>query len=72
MVLLLSEREKGIAGSLRAIDKQVDCTLIARKFGGGGHKAAAAFLVSGRSLSEVKEEVLKIIREFQKQRKTLV
>lgn len=68
LVLLLSERGKGIAGSLRAIDRSIDCTEIAKQFGGGGHKAAAAFLVTGQGLNEVKERVLDVIREIQRKR----
>jgi len=71
LALLLSEREKGIAGSLRAIDKSVDCTEIARAFDGGGHQAAAAFLVPGGDLQEMKEKVLTKIKEYQKKRLNL-
>ncbi|MCX6806973.1 MAG: DHH family phosphoesterase [Candidatus Berkelbacteria bacterium] len=68
LVLLLSEREKGIAGSLRAIDNSVDCTQIAQSLGGGGHQAAAAFLVVGGSLENVREKVLSKIKEYQNKR----
>ncbi len=71
LALLLTEREKGIAGSLRSIDPNVDCIEIARAFGGGGHKGAAAFLITDKSLDQVKEEVLEKIREYQKRRLSL-
>jgi len=72
LVLLLSEREKGIAGSLRAIDKAVDCTEIAKAFGGGGHQGAAAFLITEGDLNGVKEKVLRKIKEYQKKRLEVV
>lgn len=68
LVLLLSEREKGIAGSLRAINPSVDCSEIAKAFGGGGHQAAAAFLISDGKLEEVEDKVLEKIREYQRKR----
>jgi len=71
LALLLSEREKGVSGSLRAIDPNVDCVEIARTFGGGGHKGAAAFLIPGQSLEQVKERVLERIREYQRNRLSL-
>lgn len=68
LVLLLSEREEGIHGSLRSIDKNVDCTEIAKEFGGGGHQAAAAFLLENKKIEEVKDKVLETIKEYQKKR----
>jgi phosphoesterase RecJ-like protein len=68
LALLLSERERGIAGSLRAINKSVDCTEIAKAFGGGGHQGAAAFLIPKGDLEEVKDRVLEKIKEYQKKR----
>lgn len=41
--LLLSEHDTKVHGSLRAINKAVDVSVIAQKFGGGGHAPAAAF-----------------------------
>jgi phosphoesterase RecJ-like protein len=68
LVLLLSEREKGIAGSLRAINPSVDCSEIAKALGGGGHQGAAAFLVVDGDLKEVEERALAQVREYQKKR----
>lgn len=68
LVLLLSERKRGIVGSIRAIDRGVDCIEIAKQFGGGGHKAAAAFLVAGDTLDNVKKQVLEVIRNYQSKR----
>ena len=39
----------------------LDCSTIAEKFGGGGHKAAAGAFLEG-SLDEVRDKVLKIVR----------
>lgn len=71
LVLLLSERERGIAGSLRAIDKSVDCTEIAKVFGGGGHQGAAAFLITDSNIKDVEVNVLEKIKEYQGKRLTL-
>jgi len=72
LVMLLSERKEGIAGSLRAIEPSVDCTEIAKAFEGGGHRGAAAFLVTTGNLQEVEETALAKIREYQKKRLGIV
>ena len=46
--LVLTEREGEIKGSLRTLKKDVDVSKIAHLFGGGGHKRAAGFTISGR------------------------
>jgi phosphoesterase RecJ-like protein len=63
--LLITERADGIHGSLRAAQVGVDVSAIAKLFGGGGHQAAAAFQMPGKTLAEVKEEILGKIREHQ-------
>jgi len=65
--LLLSERMDGVHGSLRAAKAGVDVQAIAKLFSGGGHQAAAAFQISGKTLIEVQEEILTKIRTHQTQ-----
>jgi len=68
LVILLSEKEKGVAGSLRAINPTVDCLEIAKTFGGGGHRGAAGFLVKEGSIEEVAQQVVAKVREYQAKR----
>ena len=67
VILLLSERECGIYGSIRT-SPEIDATEIAKMFGGGGHSQAAAFQLLGYSLVSAEREVIEKIREFQKKR----
>ena len=48
VALLLREEEGRVKGSLRSNLDNVDVSLIAQKWGGGGHKKAAGFTVEGR------------------------
>ena len=64
-VLLLSERQEGLHGSLRAIGQGVDVSAIAKIFGGGGHEAAAAFQLPTSTLALHEEEILAKLRNFQ-------
>ncbi|MCX6808577.1 MAG: DHHA1 domain-containing protein, partial [Candidatus Berkelbacteria bacterium] len=51
--LLLYETKDGkIKGSFRTERDDVDVANLARFFGGGGHKKAAGFLISGRIVSQ--------------------
>lgn len=62
VALLLKEREDGkIKGSLRS-KKMVDVSKIAEIFGGGGHKRAAGFELSG-SLEEAEEIVISALKK---------
>ncbi len=63
LALMLRENRNGtIKGSLRSIG-ELDVEVIAKKFGGGGHKHAAGLDVEGRSLDVVYEELLTVIKE---------
>lgn len=62
---LLTERADGVHGSLRAAKAGVDVQVIAKLFGGGGHQAAAAFALAGKSLCDCQDEILNKIREHQ-------
>jgi phosphoesterase RecJ-like protein len=68
LVVLLSEKEKGVTGSLRAINPTVDCLEIAKAFGGGGHRGAAGFLVKEGNIEEVAQQVAAKVREYQAKR----
>ena len=63
-VILLSEREGQVRGSLRSITRGINVAQIAEEFGGGGHEVAAAFRIDG-DLSSKEDEVLTKIRRFQ-------
>ncbi len=67
IILLLSERETGIFGSIRTT-KEVNASKVAEMFGGGGHERAAGFNISNKGLAETEKYVLEKIREFQKKR----
>ena len=62
-VLLLSERQNQVHGSLRAIAKGVNVAEIAESFSGGGHEVAAAFRYDG-SLKESEAKILDKIRQL--------
>ncbi|MBO4365897.1 MAG: DHH family phosphoesterase [Eggerthellaceae bacterium] len=59
---MLREQEGQVRGSLRAKD-ETDVSLIANRFGGGGHKAAAGFTFEG-SLEDARRVVAKALREL--------
>ena len=65
--LLLSERNGDVHGSIRATNKMIDVSAIARLFGGGGHAAAAAFQINHSSLEQSSSSVVQRIKEYQKQ-----
>jgi phosphoesterase RecJ-like protein len=67
IILLLSEREDGIHGSIRTI-KGIDAAEIAGYFGGGGHPGAAAFQMTDIGLATAEREVISKIREYQAKR----
>lgn len=48
VALLLREEGDKVKGSLRTISDQIDVSLIAKNWGGGGHKKAAGFIVEGK------------------------
>ncbi|AKM82314.1 TPA: hypothetical protein DD449_04445 [Candidatus Berkelbacteria bacterium] len=66
--ILLSEKMDGVHGSLRAAISGVDVSAIAKIFGGGGHTAAAAFHLDGKTLAEVQNEIIAKIKAFQSQK----
>ncbi|MFA6514585.1 MAG: bifunctional oligoribonuclease/PAP phosphatase NrnA [Patescibacteria group bacterium] len=54
VALLLREDDGRVKGSLRTNYNEVDVSLIAKNFGGGGHKRAAGFSIDG-SLEETED-----------------
>lgn len=67
-VLLLTEREGLLSGSLRGINPDVSVEDIAKLFGGGGHKMAAAFRIAGGNFASHGQMVIDKIRRFQQTR----
>ena len=65
-VLLLSEKNNELHGSLRSISKSKDVSEIAKIFGGGGHPMAAAFQINGQTLATAQADIIQKIVEFQK------
>lgn len=68
-VLLLSERNGDVHGSLRSVVPSVDVSQIAAHFGGGGHAQAAAFNFSESQLAKKEMEVINQLRDFVKSKK---
>ncbi|MCL5407406.1 MAG: DHH family phosphoesterase [Patescibacteria group bacterium] len=66
--MLITERQDGVHGSLRAVSPGVDVSAITKLFGGGGHEAAAAFQMYGANLAEKESEILAKIRDYQQKR----
>jgi len=64
-VLLVVERNGGVHGSLRAVEKGIDVSTIARIFGGGGHDMAAAFHLDHTTLEREKERIVSKIKDYQ-------
>ena len=58
----LKEKQDGIYGSFRS-KFEYDCSEIAAKFGGGGHKNASGFLIE-KPLSEAIKDVHEAIKEY--------
>ena len=48
----------------RGTTDSVDVSIIAKRFGGGGHSRAAAALIRDRKLADVRAEILKILPEI--------
>ena len=70
IVLLISERDEIVAGSVRTNSFAIDANAVAQLFGGGGHPRAAGFKVSKneKSFDEVVEFIVGKVREFQNAR----
>lgn len=64
-VLLLVERNGGVHGSLRSVEKGIDVSNIARIFGGGGHDMASAFRIDNTTLERELDRIISKICDFQ-------
>ena len=60
-VIFVGQPEGGFKLSFRS-RCQMDCSQVAEKFSGGGHKAAAGAFING-SLDEIREPVLAAVRQ---------
>jgi len=67
-VMLVVERNGGVHGSLRATEKNVDVSTIARIFGGGGHEMAAAFHLDQTTLEREMKRIVTKISDYQMKR----
>lgn len=65
-VVLLTERKGGIHGSFRSIKDGVDVERLAKLFGGGGHKQAAAFFTPNANLAEYEQRIVNLLRKEQR------
>jgi phosphoesterase RecJ-like protein len=69
VILLLKEKSDGtISGSVRTTNPAVDASAIAEMFGGGGHGQAAGFKIKDGNFREKESEIVKEIKEYQKNR----
>jgi tRNA nucleotidyltransferase (CCA-adding enzyme) len=60
-LFVMVELSGGIQMVARSASDAVDVAAIARRFGGGGHGKAAAALVKGQSVQEIREQLLDLL-----------
>jgi len=65
-VLLLSEKNGDVHGSLRSTNRTKDVSQIAKLFNGGGHPMAAAFQLSNTTLFDSTNMIVDKIKEYQR------
>jgi len=65
-VMLLTEKDDGVHGSLRSVKKGIDVSSIAKIFGGGGHAMAAGFIIDKNDPAMNVDQVIGRIRDYQK------
>lgn len=61
LVAVMNEEHVAVIGRSRT--PEIDVGWIAQEFGGGGHAVAAAAMVKGRTLAEVKERVVQLLTQ---------
>ena len=52
-----------VRGNLRS-KNEFDCSVFAEKYGGGGHKRAAGFTVTGRDINDLADEIIREASKF--------
>jgi len=67
-VLLLSEKKDGLHGSFRSVSPEIDVQELAKRFGGGGHKQAAAFMIPQGTAAEYEQRIINTLRQEQRGR----
>jgi phosphoesterase RecJ-like protein len=67
-VLLLTEKKDGLHGSFRSIVPGNDVLDLAKRFGGGGHKQAAAFMIPNGTAAEYEQRIINTLRQEQRGR----
>lgn len=73
IILLIKEKGDGsISVSIRTTTSAVDGSKIAEIFGGGGHTQAAGFRMENTNIRDAEYEVIKTVKEFQKERLNIV
>lgn len=68
LIFTLAEMGDYIKGSLRS-KKDVDVSVIAKELGGGGHKAAASFMLPKMPLDKAEKKVLEAIEKVKNSKK---
>ncbi len=63
-LFVLAMTRGGVQLIARSTSENVDVAIILTNFGGGGHERAAAGLVRGRSLDDVKNELIRLLPRF--------
>jgi phosphoesterase RecJ-like protein len=66
--LLLTERNNGVHGGMRGVQKGIDVSEIAKLFNGGGHEMAAAFHMPNTVLLDVENSIINKIKAYQSQK----
>jgi len=69
--LLLTEKQDGVHGSFRGVQKGVSVAEIAKLFGGGGHEMAAAFRMNGVKLPDVEASIISQVKNYQNSRNNI-
>ncbi|MCX6812479.1 MAG: DHH family phosphoesterase [Candidatus Berkelbacteria bacterium] len=64
-VLLISQKNGTLHGSLRSVAKGIDVSAVAKLFAGGGHAMAAGFEVDRTDASLTSEKIISKIRDYQ-------
>jgi len=73
IIFLLKEKDEGVvSGSIRTTTSSADASYLAEQFNGGGHTQAAGFTLHGADLKQIEKDLIKIIKDYQKQRLNII